>query len=133
MTQTFRQLQNRPTGVKVPQETRLFEILTCTCVHKHSNVHACSHTTNKHNRRCRSTYNDHSPEVQTQLRSGLRSGGEKVVYQDPYMEFLFLLSTNLSINPLLMGQLWVSASHLQDTNQAHKMRDQPLGQSLKSF
>lgn len=72
------------------------------------------------------------PEVQTQLRSGLRSGGEKVVYQDPHMEFLFLLTINLSINPLLMGQLWVSASHLQDANQAHKLRDQPLGQRCSS-
>lgn len=39
MTQTFRQLQNLPTGVKVPQETRLFEILTCACARKNK-VHA---------------------------------------------------------------------------------------------
>lgn len=31
-----------------------------------------------------------------------------------------------------MGQLWVSASHLQDANQAHKLRDQPLGQRCSS-
>lgn len=138
MTQTFRQLQNLPTGVKVPQETRLFEILICTCAHKHSKVHACSSTTNKHSWTCQSQYNGHSPEVQTlrpevqTLRSGRRSGGEKVVYQDPHMEFLFLLSINLSINPLLMGQLWVSSSHLQDANQAHKLRDQPSGQRCSS-
>lgn len=60
------------------------------------------------------------------------SGGESVVYQDPRAEFLFLLGINLSINPLLMGQLWVSASHLQDANQAHKLRDQPLGQRCSS-
>lgn len=48
------------------------------------------------------------------------------------MEFLFLLSINLSINPLLMGQLWVSASHLQDANQVHKLRDQPSGQRCSS-
>lgn len=132
MTQTFRQLQNLPTGVKVPQETGLFAILTCTCAHKHSKVHTWSQATNKHSWTCRSQYNGHSPKVQTQLRSGPRSGGEKVVYQDPHTEFLFLLSINLSINPLLMGQLWVSASHLQDANQAHKLRDQPLGQRCSS-
>lgn len=27
-----------------------------------------------------------------------------------------------------MGQLWVTASHLQDANQGLKLRDQPLGQ-----
>lgn len=48
------------------------------------------------------------------------------------MEFLFLLGINLSINPLLMGQLWVSAPHLQDANQARKLRDQPLGQRCLS-
>lgn len=65
-------------------------------------------------------------------KHNIRSGGEPVVYQDPRAEFLFLLGINLSINPLLMGQLWVSASHLQDANQAHKLRDQPLGQRCSS-
>lgn len=31
-----------------------------------------------------------------------------------------------------MGQLWVSASHLWDANQRHKLRDQPLGQRYSS-
>lgn len=31
-----------------------------------------------------------------------------------------------------MGQLWVSASHLRDANQRHKLRDQPLGQRCSS-
>lgn len=31
-----------------------------------------------------------------------------------------------------MGQLWVSASHRQDANQAHKLRDHPMGQRCSS-
>ena len=49
-----------------------------------------------------------------------------------HAQFLYLLSINLNINPLLMGQLWVSASHLQDANQGPKLRDQPLRQSCSS-
>lgn len=83
------------------------------------------HTANKHGAVRTTT----SPQ-RSKHNSG--SGGESVVYQDPRAEFLFLLGINLSINPLLMGQLWVSASHLQDANQAHKLRDQPLGQRCSS-
>lgn len=66
-------------------------------------------------------------EVCLRVRQGIGS-----LSKYPHTQFLYLLSINLSINPLLMGQLWVSASHLRDANQDHKLRDQPLGQRCSS-
>lgn len=69
----------------------------------------------------------YTTEVLIWVRKGLGS-----LSKYPHTQFLYLLCINLSINPLLMGQLWVSASCLRDANQDLKLRDRPLGHRCSS-
>lgn len=104
--------------------------------HQINTVHICSRSTNTAATGVRDEdlavvqplpKSQNTTEVCLRVTEGIGS-----LSKYPHTQFLYLLSINLSINPLLMGQLWVSASHLRDANQGLKLRDQPLGQRCSS-